>query len=504
MVTTPEGDTRWTAILSTDMVGFTEMSHEIGQEQIYGLLSYALGVATEIVEAHGGHVIDTAGDGLLAAFGAPRALENACLQCCRAAEAFRQRMMSEVDDLQVQFGVRPAFRTGLGGGNTMIAHLDNGGIKVVGLPVNKAARLQAMAGPNEIILSETIRREAEALLRTTDRGEVEIKGFAEPVHIHALDGLVETATRFDEPRQRGLVGLVSREAELAALLATFAPGAPGRVTLISGVAGIGKSRLVHEFQQQVPDNRPVYVGQCAPDQLSRAYGPVFDVLRQASGSPDDADTGAVLARLINRHPGLCDQDDMERFLAPTDGELPQNDRALRDRAFLLQVLAELNKAEACIFVVEDAHWIDSATAGLIATLPAIGTPLILTSRPEFDASWMTPNESLRIDLTPLPEGDIRRIAEDALGGDLSQSLADLIAEKSEGVPLVAEELVRALRYDDRLVEGTDGLDYRGDGTLLTGNLEQLVLSRIDRLSDQQRATLQTASAIGRDFSEDVL
>ncbi len=503
-MTAPEGDKRWTTILSTDMVGFTQISAKIGSEKVYDLLHHVLADARDAIEAHGGYVIDTAGDGILAAFGAPNALENAPLQGCRAAVAFRTKIAAQLDDLEKRFGVTPQFRTGISGGNAMVAHLDDDVIKVVGEPVNAASRLQSLAEPDAILLSEDIRREVEGVVQTSDRGPTMIKGFADPIHVHQLENLVETVTKFDGNRRRGIVNLVSRQTELKLALDVLSPEAP-QIVVISGPPGIGKSRLAHEITVALPANRPTYIGQCAPTGQTPAYGPVLDILRQAGRAPIGANRQTALAAVFARHPELEDAKAGKRFTAPTEQQLDQTERVLADRAFLLALLRNLSAAESCVFVIEDAHWIDTATNGLLSAINAAPVPLVVTCRPEFRADWFEKDLTTKLDLQPLSETDIRRIVEANLNSPISSHLSEMISEKAEGNPLMAEEVTRALRQSGRLLDGAEGLDVsKADGPLLTGNLEQLVLARVDKLGAAQKTALQYASAVGRDFSADVL
>lgn len=495
-----DGDNRWAAILSTDLAGFTELSQTLGPERVYELLTHVLGLARRAIEEHDGHVIDTAGDGILAAFGAPNALENASLQSCKAAAAFQALLAAERESLRQRFDVQAQFRTGIGGGNTMVARQPDGQIKVVGEPVNKAARLQTLAAPGETLISETIRREAEGFIETTDRGEVEIKGFAQPIQIHQLHRMAETATKFDGRKRRGITALISREGELARLREVLAQGGSHHMALLRGPAGIGKSRLTHELCET--NARPAYTGQCQPSGNTQAYAPFIDIFRQASGAAWGADRAQILGPLLNKNPDL---DRADAGLGTHDPSRDQADQALRLRALYLELLRRIHAATPALFVIEDVHWIDPASEALLSGLVSSNLPILATARPEYQGNWLNHQQVATIDLDPLGQTAIRRIAEDSLQGQLSSDLSALIIKKAEGVPLMAEEITRALKQDGHLDVTPDGISLASDpGVLLTGNLEQLVLARVDRLERQDKETLEYASAIGRDFSQAML
>ncbi len=302
MPTTPEGDTRWTAILSADMAGFTEISQAIGPERVYALLTIVLDHARAAIAAHDGHVVDTAGDGILAAFGAPRALENAALCACRAALDFQDRLQRERQRLESEFDALILFRVGIAGGNTMVARLDDGGIKVVGPAVNTVARLQDLAMPGETLISDAVRQQAEGHVRSADIGHVTLKGFPDPVRVHKLEGAEVAVSSFDAARRRGLVGLVGRGPELRQILSALSDPSDHGVMFLRGPAGIGKSRLAHEAS--IASGLRVLTGQCQPSSNSRAYQPFSEIFRQAADVAADGDVPDPAAPILMRHPDL--------------------------------------------------------------------------------------------------------------------------------------------------------------------------------------------------------
>ena len=475
------GETRWTAIMSTDMVGFTELSRSMDNEAVFNLLQEVLQLAQACVQEHGGKVVDTAGDGLLAAFGAPHALENAAAACCKAAFAFHQKLDEQSAALENRYGVVSQFRTGIAGGPTMIARDARGGFKTVGEAVNLASRLSALAEPGQILIDGIILAETEGEVDTVAHGPTALKGYDTPVAVHRITNLPERRSRFENYMQRGLVGFVSRAQELDQAMAAVNPENAPRILLISGVPGIGKSRLVYELVRRIGQQRKTYIGQCVPQGRSPALGPVHDILRQSG-------LGPAIAAPVS-------EDKLQDPLAT----------ALEARALAHDQLRALHDQQKALVVIEDAHWIDSATNDLIAAISRDPVPMIVTCRPEFTAPWTQAASVTHITLEPLKRPEISSIAQEFLGEAISQNLSDLIWKKSEGVPLVVEEITRTLRQSDQLRAGASGLDVADSSSLaLTGNLEQLVLSRVDALPETQRTVLRVASAIGRVFSKQVL
>jgi len=501
-VTAADRDFRWTAVLSADMVDFTATARRIGAERSFELLNHLIARASAAIEEEEGQVVDTAGDGILASFGAPKAVENAALRCCRAAQVLRERLSAERDMLAARFDVAPELRIGLAGGHALVARSGPQDFKLVGDAVQEAARLQSLCAPGEVLMSDALARETTGFVRVSDRGLIEIKGFEDPVRALRLEGLIQTATQFEGRLVRGLGPMVSREAELGR--AQVALDAGGKTVLVSGQPGVGKSRLVHEIVSRRVGQK-VLIGQCAPSGRTLAYAPILDILRKAGGARWGANRAETIAALASRYPNVIDREKAAQFLQPMSQSRDQGDRALADRAFLLSVMRGLAIQENCILGLEDVHWVDASTQMLVSAAVEAKLPMLMTSRPVAKADWMDRPEVVQVELGPLGRDAIRSIAEGCLDTTISPDLAAMISDKAEGIPLVAEEIVRALDEGEKLARGPDGmaLVVTGD-VLLTGNLEQLVLSRVDRIAPEQKSVLQVASAIGRDFSSRLL
>ena len=494
-----QGDKRWAALMALDLVGFSSLTQQLGEETVYDLLQHVLQIAEAAVNAHDGHVVDVAGDGMLAAFGAPTAVENASLQACRAADQIRSILRAEAATMLRTFGVAPQVRMGLAGGTVMVAHGPDEGIKLVGDPVNMAARLQAFAAPDAVQIADAIAQEVAGLVTTADPHEVKLKGFAEPVGTQRLGAIIEVATRFDGMRMRGLGAFVSRGAVFDQALSVLSPDADQTALLLSGVAGIGKSRLLFEMLGHVGASRPVYVGQCAPDLAGRPFAPLEMVIQRASGLDDDAGFASHIAALCAKVPDCYDDAGLERYLAPRADEQDPVGRLLNDRDFLQGVLMAVATATDALLVIEDVHWADASTQDVLVVLVGSGAPLIMTTRAPAPLEGLS--GLLHIPLQPMADAEIVQIFAERGAQKLSPALQARVAANAEGIPLVAEEMAVAVRANDALVETPEGLDLKDpNNAMFTGNLQQLVLSRVDRLPPLERKTLQVASAIGRDFA----
>ncbi|MEL6572958.1 MAG: AAA family ATPase [Pseudomonadota bacterium] len=494
-----QGDKRWAALLAMDIVGFSALTQKLGEETVYELLQDVLGIARDAVTTHEGHVVDVAGDGVLASFGAPTAVENASLLACRAAEQIRSELRAAAGRMLRAYGVAPQVRMGLGGGTVMVAHRAADDIKLVGDPVNIAARLQALAAPDTVLIGPTIAREVTGFVTTADPQDVKLKGYDEPMTTVRLVNVIDAASRFEVIRKRGLSAFVSRRAEFARATEIFAPHAANSSLLLSGVAGIGKSRLLFEVLAHVEGSRPAHVGQCASNLTGRAFAPLEQVIQRASGVAEEAGFAAQMAALRPTVPDCYDDAGLTRYLSPRDTEMDPVGRLLHDRAFMSSALTSIARRTDAVIVVEDVHWADTATVDVLKSLIAASVPLVMTSRnPE-------PIESMpaliHIALAPMADVEIVEIFADRAGLALSPNLQARVAKSAEGIPLIAEEMALVVAASDGLIETDAGLDLEDpDSVLFTGNLQQLVLSRVDRLPSEEKETLQIASAIGRDFA----
>ncbi len=520
MKQTIDGQRRWTAVLMTDMVGFSTISEEIGPENVYILLGQVIEIATACVERHGGHTIDYAGDSVLAAFGAPVALENASLNACRSALEFLQEIEQAGPRLHDQFGVRPTFRVGIGGGEVVFGNLglnEKLDKSVIGPPVNQAARLEALAAAGEVLISGIIHQQSDGHVLAEDRGDVQLKGFHEPTRVFALKSIHDDAARFDAAKRRGLSGIVGRTDELE-VLSSFIKGGTGEpgALRIEGTAGMGKSRLLHEALLQAGDHVTVHYGQCDPRTGSMPFAPFLEILRSFSGTAADATPETLAEELVAAGLPANSVDAVVPALGADharagDGNADEMDAALNLRAQLETLIAEIGGRPDTLIVIEDTHWIDSPSDQLIARLlnrADVGPlRLLCTARPEHQPNWAELDNCETLALTQLDEATVGTLVQSRMEGRaIAPSLLRLITERAEGVPFFAEEIARYLLSQDVLVETDEGFALSPDEqqTLLTGNVQHLLLSRVDALPDNQRKVLQYAAAAGRQISERLL
>ena len=279
-----EAERRQITVLFADMVGFTSFSERSGEEAAYTLMRSLSKLMDEAVREQGGVIRGFTGDGIMAVFGAPVAFEDAPLRACRAALGILQRLKTAGPDLEAKHGVRPQLRIGLNTGAAVVGKVqeeEGADVTVLGDTVNFAARLQALAEPDSVIMSEATHRLVQGMVEVTFAGDHQIKGKAEPQRTYRLNSVRQGATRFEAAVSRGLSTFVGRERELDVLERSLDKVRSHLCVVdVAAEPGIGKSRLLYEFRQRVGKDRAfILSGSCSPDGQQTPFLPFIEVIR---------------------------------------------------------------------------------------------------------------------------------------------------------------------------------------------------------------------------------
>lgn len=521
----PSGERRQVTALFADMVGFTAISERLGEEGTYALIGSVFDAMAGAVREQSGSVQDFAGDGILAMFGVANALENGPLLACRAALLIHERLAAIAPALIEKYGVRPQVRIAINSGPVVVTRRfgDAAAPTALGDMVNLASRLQAIAEPGSVLLSEGTFGLVEGFVEATFTGSHTIKGKAEPQKVWRLNSIRQGATRFDVSVRQGLTGYVGRERELDVLDRGFA-SARGRLRAIDIVAepGMGKSRLLYEFRRRASATDAVILsGNCSAAGRHTSFLPFIEVVRDSflvkageaeSEVAEKLETGlrvmelntpenlGLLLNLLGLPPPVG-------ALAGLDGVLI----GLRTRGLLLRMLEALCRRSPVALLIEDLHWIDSASHELLGEIiektPDGHLLVVHTRRPDYVPTWRAKTGVETLRLERLPATDVRRLIEVRLGRDgLPDTLTRHVIERADGNALFAEEILSFLSQRGAL--RTDGASVEFDaGTMaatIPASLQGLLSARIDRLAPRDRALLQAAAAIGRQFDPTLL
>jgi class 3 adenylate cyclase len=496
------GERRQLTVLFCDLVGSTEMAGRLDPEDWGQALADYHRRATEIVAGVGGHVAQYLGDGVLAYFGWPQAREDAAERAVRAGLALVAAELQAGDEsMRVRVGIHtgPVVVGAAGGGREMLA---------LGGAPNVAARVQAMAKPGTVLLTDATLRLVQGAFHVEDAGTHELKGVRDPVTLHrALTPSGARSRAFTASGSR-LTPFVGRRDELDLIVDRWARArdGAGQVVIVTGEAGIGKSRLVRRLREEIG---------CAPETwielATSAYHentPFFAVaegLRGIAGARDASDAerlqalGTALAR------GGLAPDEALPLVAPLLGlSAPEHSSAPaspdeRHRLLLASLaawVAGLARLAPVVVVVEDLHWADPSTLELLQVVAeraaSTSALLVLTARPEFHPPWAAAAHHTTIALGRLTRADARSMVERATTG-LSRDVVDVLVDRTDGVPLFVEELTRLV------VESGE----EADAQAIPSTLSDSLMARLDRLGPAKEVA-QVGAVVGRDFGYDLV
>ena len=509
------GERKQATVLFADVAGSTARIAGLDAEAAMNFLHPIVMVMARAVHRYDGTVLRTLGDGLKAAFGVPHAREGHAVLACHAALAMRSAV-AELPDA-------PPIRIGLHSGEVVTGKLHSGSAveqDVTGLTVHLASRIEHEAPPGEICLSRDCQTLLRAYCDTETLGPRVLKGIPDPVEIFRLIGL-KPAVNSEHFRGASLMPMRGRASELETLqraLTDTAPGSP-RVIGISGPTGVGKSRLCFEFGEWCRE-RQIRVLEARAQVHSRSTPlvPVLEALRaffriEPEMSAELARTKieqtlTMLALPVADH--LAPLTDFLGCAEPTSRAIDPSTRRMRLRESISRI-AKAAWSQTSVIIIEDLHWLDEASQDFLETWIAAveGTRvlMVLTFRPE----WSLPSRPasyLQLALPELGLGEVSQVIRDLIGDspELDQVVAH-IAERSDGNPFFAEELVLSLAQSGVLVgeRGRYRLAPSGwQNPTLPTTVEAVIGARIDLLPDAEKALLQTAAIIGKEFASEVV
>ncbi|MGD2125947.1 MAG: adenylate/guanylate cyclase domain-containing protein, partial [Desulfobacteraceae bacterium] len=460
-----EGVRKQVTVLFVDMQGYTPLAESLGEEVVYKLINRAYECMITPVYECEGFVQELTGDGIMALFGAPVALEDAPTRACHAALKIQEQMHRLSTEIEAEHEVRSLVRMGLHTGPVVVGTVGTDfrmDFKAVGDTVNLASRLESMAEPGSILISEATHRLVEAYVQSTFEGERAVKGKRAPQRIYRLEGLKPRAVRFDMALRRGLTHLVGRQSELETLARCYYEARQGtkRTVDIIGEAGIGKSRLVHELRQQLEGEHCFFLqGYCTAYGKSSSFLPFIEVARTSFNLFEDSNQEEVEGKLRRGMELLGMQiDESLPFLLSLLGQKVEGEalRGLdaeiigaRTREVLRRLLRERCRLSPVLMLIDDMHWIDKASEELLLRIveseECMPLLLICAYRPHYRSPWSGASYVEELHLEPLTEDSSVRLVQRRLGTeDLPRELERLVVDKAEGNPLFIEEITRYL------------------------------------------------------------
>jgi class 3 adenylate cyclase/predicted ATPase len=511
---------RQVTVLFSDLVGSTALSARMDPEDLREVISAYQKCVAETVDRFGGFVAKYMGDGVLIYFGYPQAHEDDAERAVRAG----LELVTAAGGLKTHAALQT--RVGIATGLVVVGDLIGSGASqeqaIVGETPNLAARLQAIAKPNAVVIAESTRKLVGNLFEFEDLGAQDLKGISGPVRSWTAVRPASVESRFDALHATGLTELVGREEELELLLRRWskAKSGQGQVVLLSGEPGIGKSRLTSALMERVagePHTRLRYF--CSPQHTDSALHPIIGQMERAAGLAH-GDTAQLKLDKLDAllAPTSTSKQDAALFAEmlslPNDGRYPalnmdpQQRRQKTLEALTAQVEA-LSRQRPALMIFEDAHWTDPTSletfGRVVDRVHSLPLLLIVTFRPEFDPPWIGRHYVAALIINRLAQRDIEAMIDRFVGNkSISASIRHDIIERTDGIPLFVEEMTKSV-----LEAGSEEEVQRTAGTMpstilaVPASLHASLMARVDRLGPAKEVA-QIGAAIGREFSHALL
>jgi class 3 adenylate cyclase/predicted ATPase len=511
---------RQITVMFSDLVGSTALSARMDPEDLREVISAYQKCVAETVRRFGGFVAKYMGDGVLIYFGYPQAHEDDAERAVRAG----LELVAAVSALKTRASLQT--RVGIATGLVVVGDLIGSGSAreqaIVGETPNLAARLQSVAEPSSVVVADSTRRLLGSLFELQDLGTKNLKGIPEPTRTFTALRTSSVESRFEALHAGGLTALVGRDEEIELMLRRWsrAETGEGQVVLLSGEAGIGKSRLTAALLERLatePNTRLRYF--CSPQHTDSALYPIIGQMERAAGFAHDDTPQARLDKLdaLLAQTSTSAQDAalfVEMLSLPNDGRYPalalspelRRQRTLEALTAQMQVLSRQNPV---LMIFEDVHWTDPTSleafgraVDRLRTLPVL---LIVTFRPEFEPPWIGRPYVTALTVNRLAQRDIEAMIDHVVGNKLlPASVRQDIIERTDGIPLFVEEMTKAVLEAENEGEAQRTVTAVPSPTLaVPASLHASLMARLDRLGSAKEVA-QIGAAIGRQFSHALL
>ena len=511
---------RQITVMFSDLVGSTALSTRMDPEDLREVISAYQQCVAETVRRFDGFVAKFMGDGVLVYFGYPHAHEDDAERAVRAG----LELVTAVGALRTHAPLQT--RVGIATGVVVVGDLIGSGASqeqaIVGETPNLAARLQALAEPNTVVIAESSRKLLGNLFEFDDLGPKDLKGIAGPVRAWAALRPASVEGRFEALHASGLTGLVGREEELELLLRRWAraKSGEGQVVLLSGEAGIGKSRLTAALLERLASEPHTRLRNfCSPQHTDSALYPIISQMERAADLAHDDTPQAKLDKLdaLLAQSSTSAQDAAliaDMLSLQNDGrypslELPPPERRQRTLHALVSQIEAFSRQNPVLMIFEDAHWTDPTGLELfgriVDRIPTLRVLLIVTFRPEFEPPWIGRPHVTALTLNRLAQREIAAMIDGVTGNKpLPANIRQDIIERTDGIPLFVEEMTKAVLEagSDSVAEQTAAV-VPSSALAVPASLHASLMARLDRLGPAKEVA-QIGAAIGREFSHTLL
>jgi class 3 adenylate cyclase/tetratricopeptide (TPR) repeat protein len=511
------------------MEAFTSFTEKLGPEEAYSIMDQVYEILIHKVHDYEGTVNEMTGDGIMALFGAPVALEDAPQRAIRSSLAIHREMAKFSGQLKQEKKDVPSvkMRIGIHTGPVVVGTVGNDlrvEFKAVGDTVNLASRMEGQAQPGTTYITEDTFKLTEGLFRFEALGQRKIKGKEEPINVYRVIVPSTRRTRFDVSAERGLTPFLGRERELELLLDGLERAKQGRgqAFSITAEAGVGKSRLLYEFRKAVANEDVTFLeGKCLSYSRGVTYHPIIDIfksnfdIREKDGDPEITEKVKKGLKILRANEASTLPYLLELLSVKESGidQIPMSPEHRKDRMIETMIRIPLKGSEIrpLIMAVEDLHWIDKSSEDalkyLLESISGARILLIFTYRPEFVHTWGGRSYHNQVNLNRLSNRESLAMVYFLLDAkDVDRDLENLILEKTEGVPFFIEEFLKSLK-DLKVIE------KKGNRYHLIKNIQELaipstiqdvIMTRVDTLPERPKEVLQTGSVIEREFGYELI
>ncbi len=515
-----EGERKLVTVLFADVANYTSMAEKLDPEEVRQIVDGCFHILMDEIHKWEGTITQFTGDGLMAIFGAPIAHEDHAQRACYSALLILKALVEYGEKVRKERGLEFKMRIGLNSGPVVVGAIGDDlrmDYTAIGDTTNLAARVQQAAKPGEVWMSQETRNIIRGYFKEESIGEIPLKGKAQPQHLYRLiSDLPNMRTRFAVGLARGMTDLVGRRPEMDALRSAYerVKGREAQVVGVVGEAGVGKSRLVFEFQRVLGANETFLTGICVPHGRGLNFLPVIDLVKAAFGIVERMSEEEVGNRIMEKaQNGLAPMIPFYRNLLslkvddPRFNVLDPEGRKFGTFEAVKNLLLAMSEEKPLVIFLEDVHWIDKISEEFFTYFSHCihGHKILIISayRPEGAPPWAQGVHFQRLGLETLSFDASIRLVRNILGGlPLDPALEKKIVEKTGGNPFFVEEIVRDLRDRGDIVKSGDRyVCNRPVFQLEIPNTIQGVLAaRMDRLSEDLKQTMQVASVIGKDFA----
>ena len=523
-----DGERKTITALFADLKGSTALIEGLDPEEARALIDPALQLMMDAVHRYEGYVAQALGDGIFALFGAPIAHEDHPQRAVYAALRMQDEMRHYGNQVRLKHGVPLAMRVGVNTGQVVVRSIRKDDLHTDYVPVghatNLAARMEQMATPGSILITEDTKKLIAGYFELKALGAAEIKGRAEPLNVYEVVGAGPLRTRLQVATRHGLTRFVGRQTELEQLQSALdqAKAGQGQIVSVVGEAGLGKSRLFHEFKLLCQSGCVVLEAYAVSHGQVSPYLPVIELLKSYFQMQPHDDERARRERVVGKVLGLDRslEDTLPYLFAllgieDQSSPLQQMDPQIRRQCIfdaLKKLLFRESLNQPLVLIFEDLHWIDSETQGFLDTfsdgMTSAKVLLLVNYRPEHRHEWGQKTYYTQARLAPLGSAETEEFLTFLLGDEVGatgrsplQDLKRLILEKTEGTPFFMEEVVQTL-VDEQVLKGERGnyrLSQEVTNLRISPTVQGVLAARIDRLALEEKALLQQLAVIGREF-----